>query len=178
MHLTNGRKSCIMVMGICPKWRKEMPRPRIRRCVGFEPGANFFKPRGVPLRSLEQITLSLEELEAMRLSDYEGLYQEDAAREMNISRQTFGRILSGAHRKVAEALSLGKALLIEGGDFVMIRRDFECLSCGHNWVVQPGVPRPSVCPECNGEEVRRVIGIPVPGPSGRRCRRGRHGRNF
>jgi predicted DNA-binding protein (UPF0251 family) len=152
-------------------------RPRKRRWVGFQPGATFYKPRGVPLRSLEQITLSLEELEAMRLSDYEGLYQEDAAREMNISRQTFGRVLQEAHRKVAEALSFGKALMIEGGDFVMVSRDFECFTCGHRWIVPQGVPRPSECPDCEGEDIRRIAEGPETGPGGRRCRRGRRRRS-
>ena len=151
-----------------------MPRPRKARWVGFQPGATFYKPRGVPLRTLEQVTLSLEELEAMRLADYEGLYQEDAAQEMNVSRQTFGRVLQEAHRKVAEALSFGKALMIEGGDFVMVRRDFECLACGYRWMVAQGVPRPSECPECTSEDVRRIAGGRH---AGRRCRRGRRGRN-
>lgn len=155
-----------------------MPRPRIPRWVGAEPTVTFYKPRGIPLRSLEQVTLSLEELEAMRLSDYEGLYQEAAAREMNVSRQTFGRVLQEAHSKVAEALSLGKALAIEGGDFVMVRRDFECLACGYRWMISQGAPRPSACPECTGEEIRRVVAVPVPGPPGRRCRQGRRGRSF
>jgi predicted DNA-binding protein (UPF0251 family) len=167
-----------MIMSICSKHGGAMTRPRKRRWVGFQPGATFYKPRGVPLRSLEQVTLTLEELEAMRLSDYEGLYQEDAAREMNISRQTFGRVLQEAHRKVAEALSFGKALMIEGGDFVMVRRDFECLACGYNWIVTQGVPRPSECPECTSEEICRFVEGPTPGPAGRRDRRGRRGRDF
>jgi predicted DNA-binding protein (UPF0251 family) len=64
---------------------------------------------------LQQVALTVDELEAIRLADLEGLYQEEAAQRMNISRQTFGRILEAAHRKVADALVNGKALSIEGG---------------------------------------------------------------
>jgi predicted DNA-binding protein (UPF0251 family) len=170
-------ESLYYVMSICSLLGGSVPRPRKARWVGFQPGATFYKPRGVPLRTLEHVTLSLEELEAMRLADYEGLYQEDAAQEMNVSRQTFGRVLQEAHRKVAEALAFGKALMIEGGDFVMVRRDFECLACGNNWMVPWGVPRPSKCPECTSEEVRRITpGQAAIGPR-RQCRRGRRGRH-
>ena len=62
---------------------------------------------------LEEISITMDELEAIRLADYEGLYQENAASKMKISRQTFGRILYEAHRKIAECLIKGKALKIE-----------------------------------------------------------------
>ena len=62
---------------------------------------------------LEEVVLSMDELEAIRLADYEGLYHEDAAERMKISRQTFGRILYEAHKRVAECLIKGKALKIE-----------------------------------------------------------------
>jgi len=67
------------------------------------------------LDSLEEINLALDELEAVRLADLEGLYQEDAAKKMNISRQTFGNIINSAHKKIADALLNAKALKIEGG---------------------------------------------------------------
>lgn len=92
-----------------------MVRPRQCRRVGQLPQATYYKPRGVPLRGLEQVGLEVDELEALRLADLEGLYQEAAAERMNVSRQTFGRILEAAHRKVADALVNGKALSIEGG---------------------------------------------------------------
>lgn len=65
------------------------------------------------MTELDEVSLSLDELEAVRLADYEKLYHEAAAKRMEISRQTFGRILSDAHRKVAECLTQGKALRIE-----------------------------------------------------------------
>ena len=92
-----------------------MPRPRHFRRVGHLPLANFYKPRGIPLSVLQHITLTVDELEATRLADLQGLYQEQAAQKMNISRQTFGRILESAHKKIADALVNGKALSIEGG---------------------------------------------------------------
>ena len=63
--------------------------------------------------ALEELSITMDELEAIRLADYDGLYHEEAARKMEISRQTFGRILNEAHKKVAESLLKGKALKIE-----------------------------------------------------------------
>lgn len=92
-----------------------MPRPRHCRKVSHLPQSNYYKPRGIPLSTLQQVHLTVDELEAIRLADLEGMYQEQAAKKMNISRQTFGRIIESAHKKIADALSNGKALLIEGG---------------------------------------------------------------
>ncbi len=92
-----------------------MPRPFKRRCVAGKPGADYFKPRGIPLDLLEEVVLALDEFEALRLAHIEGLYQEEAAEKMKVSRQTFGNILESAHRKVSEAIVKGKALKIEGG---------------------------------------------------------------
>jgi predicted DNA-binding protein (UPF0251 family) len=90
-----------------------MSRPKKCRCVGCNPNVYYFKPRGIPLVELEEVSVCLDELEAIRLADYEGLYHEDAAQKMKISRATFGRILDGARHKVAEAVMKGKALKIE-----------------------------------------------------------------
>ena len=97
-----------------------MPRPRRFRRVGCQPVSNFYKPRGIPLSSLEIVNLTVDELEAVRLADMEGLYQEQAAEKMNVSRQTLGRILESAHKKIADALVNGKALSIEGGQIEMM----------------------------------------------------------
>jgi predicted DNA-binding protein (UPF0251 family) len=69
--------------------------------------------------TLEEVVLAVEELEALRLADLDGLYQDKAADQMGVSRATFGRIVEAARRKVSEALVLGKALRIEGGDYRM-----------------------------------------------------------
>lgn len=83
------------------------------------PLATYYKPAGVPLAALEEQVLTLDELEALRLADLEGLYQEEAARRMNVSRPTFGRIVESARSKVARALVNGQALRIEGGPVAM-----------------------------------------------------------
>lgn len=93
-----------------------MPRPKCCRKIGCTPDKNYFKPRGIPSTQLEEVVLSLDEFEAIRLADFERLYQEDAAIKMNISRQTFGRIIESAHKKIADILISGKALKIEGGE--------------------------------------------------------------
>ena len=89
-----------------------MARPIKSRHICCNPVARYFKPRGIPMLQLEEVALSLDELEALRLADLEGLYQDVAAAQMGISRQTFGAIVQRAHRKVAEALLQGKALRI------------------------------------------------------------------
>jgi predicted DNA-binding protein (UPF0251 family) len=90
-----------------------MSRPKKCRFVGCNPRALYFKPRGIPLFQLEETGLNIDELEVIRLADYEGMYHEDAAVKMNISRATFGRILKHARRIVADAIVNGKALKIE-----------------------------------------------------------------
>jgi uncharacterized protein len=90
-----------------------MSRPKKCRFVGCNPRALYFKPRGIPLFQLEETGLDMDELESVRLADYEGLYHEDAAVKMGISRATFGRILNNARRKIADAIVNGKALKIE-----------------------------------------------------------------
>jgi predicted DNA-binding protein (UPF0251 family) len=92
-----------------------MPRPLQLRQVSEQPKIRGFKPMGIPLPELEVLSLQLDELEAIRLADRQGLYQEEAAALMGVSRVTFGRILQKAHAKLAEALLEGKALLIGEG---------------------------------------------------------------
>ena len=92
-----------------------MSRPQCCRWIAGKPIASVFHPAGIPVRELDEIVLTLDEFEAIRLADLEGLYQEQAAERMIVSRPTFGRILTVAHRKVAEALAHGKTLKIEGG---------------------------------------------------------------
>jgi len=99
-----------------------MPRPTKWRRVALIPEVNYFKPAGIPLRVLEEVCLSVEEAEAIRLKDLEGLEQEECAQRMRISRPTFHRVLESARSKVADALTNGKAVRIEGGSFEMAMR--------------------------------------------------------
>lgn len=92
-----------------------MARPLKCRHVEGDVTASYFKPQGIPLVELEEVRLERDELEAIRLADHLGLYQQDAAARMGVSRQTFGNIIARAHRKVAEALLDGKALRIATG---------------------------------------------------------------
>ena len=92
-----------------------MARPCKCRKIAMCPNAVYFKPRGIPLCSLEEICLNLDQVEAIRLADLQEMYQENAAKQMNISRQTFGNIINSAHKKIADALINGKALKIKGG---------------------------------------------------------------
>ncbi|MBF0207566.1 MAG: DUF134 domain-containing protein [Oligoflexia bacterium] len=85
-------------------------RPKKCRHTSCEVTSNYFKPRGIPMSELAEVILCVDELESLRLSHLELLYQEDAAVKMKISRQTFGRILDSAHQKVTDALINGKAL--------------------------------------------------------------------
>lgn len=85
------------------------------------PACTYYKPRGIPLSTLEQVNLTVDEIEAIRLVDWDGLYQADAAEKMNISRQTLGRILESARKKIADALVTGKALSIQGGQFELTK---------------------------------------------------------
>ena len=100
-----------------------MSRPFKCRRVAFMPGVTYFKPAGIPLRFLEEVRLSVEEAEALRLKELEGLEQEQGAQKMNISRQTFQRVLASARHKTADALLNGKAIRIEGGNFEISNND-------------------------------------------------------
>ncbi len=88
-------------------------RPKKCRCVRSYPRSDYFKPRGIPLVRLEEVSISADGIEALRLADLEGLYHAEAAAKMKVSRATFGRILAEVHRRVADALVNGKALAME-----------------------------------------------------------------
>jgi len=124
-----------------------MPRPRCCRRITGSPRFKVFKPAGLAAKDLEELTLTLEEYEAIRLADYEGLYQEEAAARMGVSRQTFGRSIEGARSKVARALVLGCALRIETSDAAWPpERPPGCTVCGG---------RTRQCPRCGGKAYAR-----------------------
>ena len=101
-----------------------MPRPHCRRRIAGQPPAAIFKPIGMPMAGLSEVVMTLDEFEAMRLADLDGLYQEEASAQMNVSRTTFSRIIASAHQKLADAIVHGKAIRIEGGP---VRREgFRC----------------------------------------------------
>jgi len=125
-----------------------MPRPKCCRRIGSLPDVNYYKPRGVSCSLLEEVNISLDEFESIRLADFEGLYQDAAAVRMNISRQTFGRIIVSAHRKIADALLHGRALKIEGGSVEMNERKANrCKKCDRRFT--SAEVHPKKCPQCS-----------------------------
>ena len=134
-----------------------MPRPRCPRRVAAPPRCSYFKPAGVPISRLEDVALSVDELEALRLADLEGLYQDAAAARMGVSRPTFARIVEASRRKVAEALVHGRALRIGGGPVAFVgERQFHCEPCGREWSLPFGTGRPEGCPSCGADSFRRT----------------------
>lgn len=133
-----------------------MARPRKCRWVESEPNVTFFKPQGIPLRGLEQVVISVDELEALRLSDYLGLNQEEVAQEMQVSRPTVTRMLARARQAIADALVHGKAIKIEGGDYQIAAPRFSCQTCDYTWTNPAGYSQPQFCPQCEGEDIIRL----------------------
>ena len=146
-----------------------MPRPRRLRRVGFFPGTTYFKPSGVRLTELEDVVLTVDEFEAVRLKDFLQMDQEKSAKKMNISQPTFHRLVLCARKKMADALVNGKAIKIEGGMYKMATRPGRgteargrmgrgfggppdmcvCPSCRHQIPKARGTPCASVkCPKC------------------------------
>ncbi|MPM34199.1 hypothetical protein SDC9_80781 [bioreactor metagenome] len=141
-----------------------MVRPQKERRVEQLPPVTSYKPAGIPLRSVEEIVLTIEEMEAIRLSDVEQLDQTGAAGRMEISAPTFNRILNGAHRKIATALWQGYALRIDGGNFRVAHqckqgpRYFICHECEHSWSLPHGTGQSAKdlnCPSCQTANISR-----------------------
>jgi len=150
-------------------------RPPKERRVEYLPVVTAFKPAGLPKAALEEVVLTVEELETVRLKDLEGLEQEECAARMEISRPTFQRILGTARGKIADALINGKGLRIEGGNYHLAGGRFQCRAClSYFDLTFPGGDATAklVCPHCEHPRPRRVAGEAGPG----RRSRGRHGR--
>ncbi|MCF7941867.1 MAG: DUF134 domain-containing protein [Spirochaetia bacterium] len=124
-----------------------MPRPKKERIVSTPPLYASFKPTGVKRTLLEQVSLSLDEYEAIRLADHLHMDQKDAAQEMGISRPTFSRLIEQAHEKVASFLIEGKEMTIEGGRVHFKGNIVQCADCGcmHRIPVASSL---EVCPSC------------------------------
>jgi uncharacterized protein len=134
-----------------------MPRPKCCRRVGGKPTCTIFKPVGAPVSTREEVVLSMDEFEAIRLADLEGLYHEGAAERMGVSRPTFGRILEAARSKVARVLVEGLALRIEGAEIDLPEeRIFKCVQCRHTWDEPYGTGRPVECPACRSGSLHRT----------------------
>lgn len=94
-----------------------MPRQKKMRYVAGHPLMSGYLPEGMPPTGT--VDLSVEGMEAIRLSDFEGLAHEAASEQMGISRQTYGRVLAEARRIIAEALVTGKRICLGGGMYAL-----------------------------------------------------------
>ena len=152
-----------------------MPRPRICKRVANDPSWVYFKPRGVPLRDLDEESLLVEEFEALRLVDLEGLTQEEAADRMGVSQPSVNRLVASARKKIVSALVNGRAIRIEGGDYMITKRTFVCYDCKNEWEVPFGESRPAKCPKCESANLHRSTaerGFGMRGGGGGGARRG------
>ena len=134
-----------------------MVRPQKDRMVAFNPEISYFKPRGIPMIDLEEVCLTVDQREAIRLSDLLGMSHEDAGHRMGVSRATFGRIIQRARNAVADALINGKAINVEGGSYRIVSkaRLFHCIKCNLEWEEPFGSGRPKCCPACKENEFYR-----------------------
>jgi len=139
-------------------------RPRLQRRIRFMPEVTYFKPAGVPMSALSETILTVDEYEAVRLIDLEGIEQSEAGRKMKISQPTLSRLLRSARKKLSDAIINGKAIKIQGGAYKMVARGrgrmggrfaagpggmCECPKCGHKEPQQRGTPcRTRECPKC------------------------------
>lgn len=136
-----------------------MPRKRCCGLVVDEPHCGKFIPEGIADSST--VVLGVEELEAIRLKDLLGYDQSICANEMGLSRPTFQRVLRSARAKVALALVEGQTINIQGGNYMVKNRIFECSKCGHTWEVEPctdggkhGYEIP--CPKCGSMDKLKI----------------------
>jgi predicted DNA-binding protein (UPF0251 family) len=134
-----------------------MVRPKKNRIVRFDPKINYFKPRGIPVFDLDEVCLTVDEREAIRLADLLDMSHEDAGRQMGVSRATFGRIVQNARRIVADAIINGKAVRVEGGNFKLVSKSriFRCRTCNHEWEEPFGTGRPESCVDCGSDDFSR-----------------------
>ena len=146
-----------------------MGRPIKWRRVSQMPEFLEFQPVGVTVSGLTENILLIEELEAIRLKDLEGLEQEACADQMQVSRPTFQRILMTARKKIADSLIHGKGIRIEGGTFTSNVCPVHCLSCGKIWMESIEILRQEkshyLCPDCGSD---RIVCAPDFEPGGPR----------
>jgi len=107
---------------------------------------------------LDEVRLTVDEREAIRLSDFMGLSHEEAGSRMGVSRATFGRMIQRARKIVADALINGKAINVEGGNFRLVvnSRLFQCNRCNRTWEEPLGTGRPAECPACGRNDLQRI----------------------
>ena len=123
------------------------------RTVDFLPETDNFLPERKDNETKREYVLKIEELEAMRLKDVLGLSQNECAEKMNVSRQTFQKIIDSARNKVALALVGGAGIRISGGSFVTRKCKIMCMECGHTY--EPSFEDDKmVCPKCGSQKIQ------------------------
>lgn len=135
-----------------------MPNRRRFRRINTPPSMEGFKPFGVPMRNLESVNLLYEEYESLRLADYENLTQEEAAKEMNISRPTFTRLYDKARKSIAKAFVEGKAIIIQGGTFTTDDYWYRCEECHETMVTEEPV---TTCKNCDSDNIIQLDDKPA-----------------
>jgi len=134
-----------------------MPRPKNNRIVYEPPSYTEFKPAGVSVKFLEEVQLSLDEFEAVRLADLLGMSHEEAANEMGISRSTFSRLIVLSRKKIADFFFQGKLLTVAGGNIHFRKNIIKCSDCGHMFKIDIGTVL-SACPECGSNNLLSLAG--------------------
>jgi predicted DNA-binding protein (UPF0251 family) len=151
-----------------------MVRPQKERGIKEPPRVQSFKPIGIPGAFIDRIDVTIDEFEAIRLADVEGLDHQEASERIGISRSTFSRLVERAHKKIAEALVNVKELFIEGGNVHFRKNLFRCGKCGNAISIDINRPRPQKCPECGNINVINMAQVYGHGACCRnRRRRGR-----
>lgn len=128
-----------------------MGRPEKYRLIDKPPLMKGYKPFGIPISKLNQINLSFEEYEAIRLVIYENLQQKEAAISMNISRPTLTRIYNRALNKVATAFIEGSAIIFEGGNYKLSKNWHRCKKCFSLIEVKHGSGKCDFCVDLSGQ---------------------------
>lgn len=129
-----------------------MPRPQKDRKVAKPPIYSCFKPAGIRRRGLDKVFLKLDEYEAVRLADHEGMEHSEASELMHISRSTFTRLIEKARGKLAEFIIEGKQLQIEGGSVHFSRNIYKCNKCGN--IITATIDKViSKCPKCKSSDL-------------------------
>jgi predicted DNA-binding protein (UPF0251 family) len=134
-----------------------MPRPKKQRIVHEPPLFTEFKPLGIAGRHLERTYLTLDEFEAFRLCDYDGLSHAEAADEMEISRSTFTRLIEKARRKIADLIIHGRMLTIDGGNIHFRNNIIQCRDCGHMFNINMN-RSVTECPACQSNRLVNLAG--------------------
>ncbi len=136
---------------------KYMGRPQKNRKVYTPPIFTDFKPAGISVKDLKKISLTLDEFEAIRLSDFLGMSQEEASEEMEISRPTFTRLIEAARKKLADFLINGRFLNLEGGNIHFRKNIIKCQKCEHTFHISFDI-NIKYCPYCNSSELINLAG--------------------